>query len=354
MTNDIALPRPARVGQATAVEQSRAVAEVHAAILVAQQCPRDVQAALNQMRESCQMKALAERAFFRFSRGGSTVSGPSVHLARELARCWGNIQYGVAEMSRDDDHGQSEMLAYAWDVQTNARASTVFIVPHKRDKRSGPERLTDMRDVYENNANAGARRVRECIFGVLPPWFVEEAKDLCTRTITDGGGKPLAQRIADMLAVFTELGVTQDDIVRKLGRPAGKWTAHDVAQLGVAYRSIQRGEVTREEEFPPETVTAAEITGAPPAAEPKQPADQQAEPTARERPKGMNASVFHDRGHTAVGSTAPRTTWDPDCSVCANDAAGEEHYYGHGEPEESCSYCQREQAWNESEQGGVS
>ena len=263
MSESIALPHAARIGQATAIEQSRAVAEVQAAIIVAQQCPRDKQAAQREMRESCRMKALAERAFYRFPRSGQTVSGPSVHLARELARCWGNIQYGVAEMSRDDAHGQSEMLAYAWDVQTNARASAVFIVPHARDKKNGPERLTDMRDIYENNSNNGARRVRECIFAVLPPWFVEEAKDLCAQTLKDGGGKPLTQRVADALGMFGNMGITEDDITRKLGRPTAKWTDHDLGQLSVIYRSLQRGEVTREDEFPAPTVTAEEITGPP-------------------------------------------------------------------------------------------
>ena len=261
MSESIALPHAARIGQATAIEQSRAVAEVQAAIIVARECPRDIQAAQRAMRQSCQMRALAERAFFRFPRAGSTVSGPSVYLARELARCWGNIQYGVSELARDDAHGQSEMQAFAWDLETNARAATIFIVPHMRDKRTGPERLVDMRDVYENNANAGARRVRECIFGILPPWYVEEAKDLCAKTVEDGGGKPLPQRIADALALFEELGVTEDDIARKLGRPSRKWNAHDMGQLAVVYQSICRGEVTREQEFPTPTVTAEEITG---------------------------------------------------------------------------------------------
>jgi hypothetical protein len=257
------VPTPSHLGQATAIEQSRAVAEVHAAIVVAQQCPRSIQAAMAAMRESCAQTALAERAFFRFPRGGQTVSGPSVHLARELARCWGNIQYGIAELRRDDEGGYSEMQAFAWDVQTNTRSAQIFVVPHKRDNRGGPQKLNDLRDVYENNANNGARRLREAIFAVLPPWFVEEAKDLCTRALTEGGGKPLAQRIADAIKAFEGLGITADQLVQKLGRPSGKWTEHDVAQLQVTYKSLQRGEVTVDEEFPPPRVTASEITKAP-------------------------------------------------------------------------------------------
>ncbi|GAA4706284.1 hypothetical protein [Streptomyces youssoufiensis] len=252
-------PAPTRIGQGTAVEQSRAAAEVQAAVVVAQQCPRDITAAVAQMRQSCAQTFLAERAFYRYSRAGSTVTGPSVHLARELARCWGNLQYGLVELRRDDEYGQSEMQAFAWDVQTNSRNSSTFIVPHRRDTKSGPKQLTDMRDIYESNANNGARRVREAIFAILPPWFVEEAKDLCTRTLRDGGGKPLNIRIADAIKAFEGIGVTADRIETKLGRLSGKWTEHDVSQLQVIYRSITQGEVTAEEEFPPPRVTAEEI-----------------------------------------------------------------------------------------------
>lgn len=260
---DIALPSDnQRVGQATAVEQSRAAAEVHAAILVAQQCPRNVANALSTMEQSCRQHELAERAFFRFPRAGQTVTGASVYLAKELARCWGNVQYGVSELRRDDANAQSEMQAYAWDVETNARTSTVFIVPHKRDKKGGPEVLTDMRDIYENNANAGARRVRECIFGVLPPWYVERAKTICNETIEKGtSDKPLPQRITEAITAFDAIGISTDQMERKLERSSNQWSAHDVAQLGVIYQSIQRGEIAKDDEFPPVRVTTSEIVG---------------------------------------------------------------------------------------------
>jgi hypothetical protein len=276
MSDPIQLPVPPRLGQQTAVEQSRAVEEVRAAIIVAQQCPRDTQVAIAQMQESCKMRQLADRAFYRFPRAGQNITGPSVYLARELARCWGNIQYGVAELARDDEHGQSEMQAFAWDVQTNTRPVQVFIVPHKRDKKdkktgqSQPEPLIDMRDIYENNANNGARRLRECIFAVLPPWFVEEAKDLCAKTIegTDAE-KPLQLRIADIIAAFaTNAGVDEAALTRKIGRPSAKWTAHDLATLRVIGSSLARNETTVEEEFPAvdTRVTAADVIGKPTAA----------------------------------------------------------------------------------------
>jgi len=241
---------PARVGQATAVEQSRAVAEVQAAVLVAMQYPRDVAAATLAMRDACQNPRLAGRAFFAFPRGGERVAGPSVYLARELAGMWGNVTYGVAEMLRDDEHKQSEMQAYAWDLERNVRVSSTFIVPHIRDTKKGPKPITEMRDIYENNANAGARRVREAIFSVLPLWFVDEAQEIAAKTNEHGGGKPLQQRVADAVAAFERLGVSPDQMADRIGRAASRWTGQDLAQLQTLYGSIQRGELRVEEEFP--------------------------------------------------------------------------------------------------------
>lgn len=244
--------------QSTTIEQSRAVAEVQSMVVVAQNCPRDEASAIQKMREACGRIALAELAFFKFPRGGSTVQGPSVHLARELARCWGNINYGVSELDRDDVAAKSEMVAYAWDVQTNARAATNFIVPHKRDKKGGAETLVDMRDIYENNANNAARRLREMIFSVLPKWFVEEAKALCRETLEKGEGeKPLTQRIADAIAALEKFGVSRERIEAKVGAKSAAWTPVDLANLAVAYRSLRSKEVTIEEEFPP--IAAAKL-----------------------------------------------------------------------------------------------
>lgn len=260
-----AAPAPSHLGQATAVEQSRAVAEVQAAVIVAQQRPRDTTRALAEMRGSCRNKRLAERAFYRFPRAGGAVTGPTIHLARELARVWGNVQYGIAELRRDDVGGFSEMQAWAWDLETNTRTSQTFVVPHMRDKTGGPERLVDMRDIYENNTNQGSRRVRQAIFAVLPPWLTEEAQDLCRQTLSDGGGKSLPQQIADSVKAFEGLGITAAQLDQKIGRPASAWTEHDVVSLRVIFKSLRNNEISRDEEFPPLAVTGAEIVGTQPA-----------------------------------------------------------------------------------------
>jgi hypothetical protein len=260
---------PTRIGQATAVEQSRAVAEVQARVIVAQNRPRNVDAAIASMEMSCAQMEMAEKAKFRFSRGGSMVSGPSVYLARELLRCWGNAEATVDELSRDDVLGQSEMLAWAWDLETNTRVSTKFIVPHKRDKRSGPEALVDMRDIYENNANSGARRLRECILNILPPWYVERAKALCEKTLKEGGGEPLPVRIRNLITRFEQMGVTRTQLEKKQGRGSNAWTVEDVAALTVVGRSLAAGETTRDDEFEPDIPSVKDFKDPEPVPEQK-------------------------------------------------------------------------------------
>ncbi|MGI3225186.1 hypothetical protein ACRJ4B_15945 [Streptomyces sp. GTA36] len=257
-----AAPAPAFIGQGTAVEQSRAVAEVQAAVIVARQFPRNEAQAIAKMRTGFAQHSLAVRSFFRFRRGTSNVSGETIQFAKELARCWTNIHYGVHELRRDDAAGESEMQAWAWDLETNERASTTFIVPHTRwTKDSGGTRLEDPRDVYENNSNNGARRLREMIFSVLPDWFREQAKEIATNTVEKGqGNKPLAQRVADCIAHFEGLGVTVEQLEENRNRDSSKWTNLDLGQLQIISESIRRGEITVDEEFPQQRVTVAEIT----------------------------------------------------------------------------------------------
>jgi hypothetical protein len=292
-TSVIALPQAAStagyVGQATAIEQTRAAAEVQAAVVMAQRMPRSVPVAIARMQETCSVTELAEQAFFRYSRGtGGQITGASVHLARELARCWGNVQYGITELERDTVNRQSVMLAFAWDLETNTRATTTFIVPWVRDRSGKTEAsaLTAVRDQYENNANMGARRVREQIFAVLPRWFSEQAQAKCRHTIEHGSTEPLPKRISTIISRFDELGVHVDQLAAKLGRDQGHWGTGDIATLTVIGKSLAAGETTVEDEFPAadRKVTMAEIAGHRAATGPQAKAEPVAEAKAEPNP----------------------------------------------------------------------
>lgn len=256
------------VSQGTAVEQARAVAEVAAAVKVAQQNPRDEARAIERMRQACQQPALAERAFYSLPRAGGRIEGSTVHLARELAQVWGNLDHGIRELRRDDDAGQSEMQAWAWNQEQNVRSSRSFIVPHAIMTGKGADKrrksLVDLADIANNNNSVAARAVRETIFQVIPVWFRVEAETIAAKTLQDGGGKTLAQQIADAVAHFRDTwNVRVEQLEERIDRPHDRWTVQDLAVLRVISGELSRGEKRSEDEFPAQRVTADEIANQP-------------------------------------------------------------------------------------------
>jgi len=222
---------------AVRVEQTRSAAEVHSMIVAAKQFPRDEATAYASLMRACQRKELAEVSMYSYPRAGQTVSGPSIRLAEEAARCWGNVEFGVKELSQKD--GESEMLAFAWDLETNVRSSQTFNVKHVRDTRSGARKLTDQRDIYENNANNAGRRLRARILAILPPDFINAALEECARTLKGDNSVPLEDKIKKMIVAFEKVGVKQSLIEGRLGKKSELMTDDELVEYRGIYASIK-------------------------------------------------------------------------------------------------------------------
>lgn len=166
---------------AVTIESSKAIAEAQGKLIIAKNFPRDEHLAYAKVMEACKRKSLAEKAIYSYPRSGSTISGPSIRLAEELARCWGNVDFGIKELSQKE--GESEMSAYCWDMETNTMSSQTFVVAHVRDTKKGQVKLSEQRDIYENNANMAGRRLRARILAILPPDLVEAAVLECKKTL---------------------------------------------------------------------------------------------------------------------------------------------------------------------------
>lgn len=163
---------------------SRQAQEVQGAMVIAKRFPRDEVESFNRIMQSCKRKSLAESAMYEYPRGGTKVSGPSIRLAEAMAQNWGNIDFGITEL--EQKNGESQVMAYAWDLETNTRQVKIFSVPHVRGTKKGNVPLTDPRDVYEMVANQGARRLRSCILGIIPGDVVEAAVKQCEDTLING------------------------------------------------------------------------------------------------------------------------------------------------------------------------
>ena len=230
-----------KINQGTvAIEASRAIAEAQGKLVIAKRFPRDEVKAYAKAMEACQRPTMAAKAFYSFPRGGQTVEGPTIRFAEELARCWGNIDYGIKELSQDD--GKSEMQAYAWDLETNAQSVQNFTNPHQREQGKKMVNLTSQRDIYENNANMATRRLRSRILAILPSWFVEDAIEECKKTLAGRNDTPLIDRVKKMVVAFAKIGVTQEQIEKRLKKKTDTMNADDFVEYTGIYNAIKQGE----------------------------------------------------------------------------------------------------------------
>ena len=228
------------------IEQSRAVAEVQASMVLARANPRNEQVAEYKIMQSCKRKSLAECASYSFRRGGEIVTGASIRLAEEIARHWGNMQYGFREVGRTDE--SSEVEAFAHDLETNVRVTRQFQVKHWRDTKQGGKKITEERDKYELIANMAQRRVRACLLELVPGDIVEAAEEACKATLIGSIGDPAA-KAKEIVAAFAPVGVTAEMIEGYLQRKLSSIVPADIVTLQRIYRSIKDGVAAVEEFF---------------------------------------------------------------------------------------------------------
>lgn len=219
-------------------DQQRSIAEVQAALMIARMNPRDPIVSMDRILNACTRPTLANAAVYTYSRGGSDISGPSIRLAEAMAQAWGNMQFGIRELSQQD--GESTVQAFAWDVETNTRREMLFQVPHIRHTRQGARRLEDPRDIYELVANQGARRLRACILSVIPGDVTEAAVSQCETTM-HASADTSPEAIKKLVDAFAPYGVTQQQIEKRIQRRIDAIQPAQVVSLRKIYASLRDG-----------------------------------------------------------------------------------------------------------------
>lgn len=227
---------------------SRQAQEVQAAMVIAKRFPRNEYESFNRIMKACQRKSLAEKSMYEYPRGDTRVTGPSIRLAEAVALNWGNIDFGIIELEQRP--GESQVMAYAWDLETNTRQTKVFSVPHVRSTKRGNVPLGDPRDIYEVVANQGARRLRACILGVIPGDVIESAIAQCEKTLVGEGQEPLADTVRVIANTFeAEYGVTVPMLEKLVGCRIESFTMQNLIRLKKVYVSLKDGMAKREDYF---------------------------------------------------------------------------------------------------------
>lgn len=257
--------------------EQREVAEVQASVMMAKRFPRDQIAAMDRILNAFSRPTLAETSQYQYSKGGSDVSGPSIRAAEAIAQQWGNIDFGFRELSRgigQDGVPFSEVVAYAWDMETITRKPLQFIVRHWRDTRGGGYPLRDEREIYELVANMAQRRVRACLLSIIPGDVTEAAMrqaDVTMRAKADTSPEAMQK----MVSAFEPFGVTQAQIEKRIQRRLDAVQPAQVVSLKKIYASLRDGMSVAADWFD-ESDPAADHSGekAAPKEKPPYPAEQ--------------------------------------------------------------------------------
>lgn len=227
---------------------TREAQEVQTAMIIAKRFPRDTLVAYNNIMTDCSRQTLAEKAIYEYPKGGTTVRGPSIHLARALARGWGNLKSGFKVL--EETGTSSVVMAYCHDLETNYYEEKIFTVKHFRHTKKGDYPITDPREIYENIANQAARRERSCILSVIPADVVDAAVGQCTATLQKKGGMPLVDRVRILVKNFQEqYSVTPEMLEAFIGCKKEAFSEQSVIRLKGVYNAIRDGSAGVEQYF---------------------------------------------------------------------------------------------------------
>ncbi len=243
------VPPPDEPGNASELavnvnERAARIAEIQASIIVAKKFPRNEDEAYRRLIRACNRPAFADEARYEYPRGKEKVTGPSVKLAREAARVWGNIEYGIEILEDGDDF--VVIRAWAWDKETNSRvfADDEFQKRVQRKSDGGTywkDVRDDERELRELINRRGAICVRNCILQLIPADFVEDAMAQVYKTLSDKASKdPDAERKAIVLG-FSQLNISVEDLERYLTHPVAQCSPAEIAGLRSIYVSIRDG-----------------------------------------------------------------------------------------------------------------
>jgi hypothetical protein len=258
---------------------ARAQAETQAAIIVAQRFPRSEsrcrQELINAVKAS---PRLAEKTTYSYKRGtkkdpvtGETVdnfvSGPTIYIAREAARVWGNIAYGT-EIVRDTDD-ERQIRSFAWDQQTNVRkfAEDAFkkLIQRtewttKNGKREKVPKwvVPDERDLRELTNRRASICERNALLSLMPSHMIDEVVDTSRQVSKEEAAKHPETVRAKLADAFQSEGVSVAMLEEYLGHPLNQLTPDKIVDLRAIFLSLHEGNATWDDYRNPTTLPSVE------------------------------------------------------------------------------------------------
>lgn len=188
----------------------------------------------------------AKTCTYSVPRGGKSITGPSVHLAKILAQVWGNLRVEAKVVAIDSTQITSEAVCF--DLESNLAIKTQV----KRSIMGKNGRFTDdMITVTGNAANSIA--LRNAILSVIPRAIVDKVYNNAKQTITgdiSDETKLITRRKQVVDALKDTYSVTEAEILKSIGKAAIQHINADdlVVLIGIG-TAIKDGDTTVEQAF---------------------------------------------------------------------------------------------------------
>jgi hypothetical protein len=281
--------------------------------------------------------------FYRFpvrkKEGGQDwIEGPSIKLANDVARIFGN---NVNEVREIDVGDAWVFYARFTDIETGFSMERAY----RQRKSQGSMRTRDTDRQLDIAYQIGqSKAIRNCIVNSLQiyaDYAFEQARD----SLVDKIGKNLEGWRKRTLERLAEIPVELPRVERVLGRSAKEWLAPNIAQIVAMVKSIADGMATVDEVFPAieaaspagDTSAAGEQGGAQdtepstaetPAARVLSPVDAPADPAAATHLANDAIAVAYRRGIGAKDAGHRRTALPDEYRGAANTEKADAWFAG--------------------------
>lgn len=231
----------------SAVIKAQESAMIDIQIATAKQFPRNVTNATNSaIAIVSKNQETAKICHYSVPRGGKSIGGPSVHLARILAQLWGNMRIQARVISVDAKHVTSQ--ATCFDLENNLAVQ----VEVKRSIMTKTGRMSEDMIVVTGNA-ANAIAYRNAVYNVVPRSVVDEvygsAKKAITGDISDAT-KFLIKRDDVIKRCKDAYNISEAEVLSAIGKASvNNVTGDDLLTLIGIGTAIKDGDTTIDEAF---------------------------------------------------------------------------------------------------------
>lgn len=242
--------------------------EIDQQIATAHKYPRSIKRFRD---ETLQMVTLSETiaaecsyALIRKEKGGSNkvIEGPSARFAEVISSAWGNCRSGARTVDDTGDFVTAQGVFH--DLERNS--AITFEVKRRITGANGRRYSADMIAVTANAACSIA--LRNAVLKGVPKAFWQDMW-AAARKCAVGDMKSLGNKRADAMKQFTAYGVSEQQVLAKLGRAGIQDVSiEDLSLLLGLLTALKEGDSTPEELFAPtETGTVVAMPRAKPASE---------------------------------------------------------------------------------------